>query len=340
MKIMLKTSVASLFFSACLMAAPPPAKPLTWRDLVNHPERWPAEVTVKADQKFQSGKVVRRGTKVSIAEVTLKDATLVADHGFAFGAGPAECDLLEAANAQWASFTPEQRALTLPIVERDMSLWPAKVTITQDCTFGSYVIKAGSVQRLVRVRGNDAALYIPGQNELKVVDVSATDLFARARTLAAMPKADRPGRMAEILDGLMVDAGNRPVPIKAADFYVQYWSASTCPRCAVFTPKFVAHYNEVLAGKENVAFFGSSTDATMPPYFAYVKRSNQPWPILPPENKFAMMALGDLGVIEIPGIIVFDKFGNVIMSTSRMRGAPLPVAEAALAKLDSQLAPK
>jgi len=45
------------------------SKPLTWADLVNHPERWPAEVKLTVQLKFD-GDTLTAGTVVRIDQVT------------------------------------------------------------------------------------------------------------------------------------------------------------------------------------------------------------------------------------------------------------------------------
>jgi len=73
------------------------------------------------------------------------------------------------------------------------------------------------------------------------------------------------------------------------------------------------------------------------------KRSAMPWPTLSPQNKGVVMGavdnVSDSGAMELPGIVVFDKFGNVLLSTGKLRGQPLPNAETALAQLDNVLKP-
>ncbi len=326
-----------LVCSSVVFAAVP--ETLTWRDLVNQPERWPESVRLKIDQNFQREGLLKAGTEVKVYSVNARQAELLAPAGFVFMTNPEDSDLLEAANARWASYTPDQRALTLRSLERDMTLWPGKATITVDQSFGGFVLKAGETHRLMRVENGHAVFWVPGKNGTYQVRASDTDVFARAREIAAIPQEQRPGRMIEVLDGLMVNADGKPVAMEPAEVYVQYLSASTCPRCAYFTPKFVEHYNQVLAGRDRVAFFGSATDATMPPYFAYVKASSMPWPTLPNESKHVLSALGLKGVIQIPGIVVFDKHGNVLLSTNRMTGTPIAAAENALAQLDERLKP-
>jgi hypothetical protein len=329
----------ALLVSAAFAAAPVPEK-LTWNDLINHPERWPDSTKVTANLKFGGNDRVAAGTAVKINGVTPRGAELIAPAGFVFNAAPKDCDLLDAANGAWAKLTPEQRALTPASVEQDKSLWPGQITMTSEADFNSFKLGEGKSFKLLLLRGKDAGLFVPGQEGVQLVDVPMTDLFKRSRDAAAQPRDKRAGRMGELLDGLTVDQDGKPTAVPGgATYYVHYWSASTCPRCAVFTPKLVEHYNKVLAGRKDVVFFGSPTDATMPPYYAYVKQRGMPWPTVPNGPDQIFLRVSETQQIEIPGLIVFDKFGNVLLSTAKMRGEPLPVAEQALAKLDDVLKP-
>lgn len=315
--------------------------PLTWRDLVNRPERWPAEVKLKADMTFSKGEVVKAGTPLKVHNVSSRAAQLLAPQGFVFDVTPADCDLLEAANADWAKLTPEQKALTIQSIQKDKSLWPGKVTITVGANFRTFKLSPGETYRLVTMQGNDLGLFVPGRPGLQLMPVSSTDLFARAREIAATPQAQRQGRVFELLDGLLVDNDGNPVPVQPAEYYVHYISASTCPRCAIFTPKLVDHVKQNFANRKDVLFFGSSTDTEgMKPYFAYAQRTGMPWSTLPDEMEDAIKSSYGLRRIEIPGVIVMDKFGNVLLATPLLRGTPLQAADQALEKLDAAVAPR
>ncbi|MCA9401652.1 MAG: hypothetical protein KC713_08490, partial [Candidatus Omnitrophica bacterium] len=109
--------------SAVYAAAP---QTLTWRDLVNHPERWPAMTKVKNDLQF-SKSTLDKGAEVQVYNVLPNEVELIAPEGFIFAQTPQECTLLEDANLFWSSLTPEQKEVTWQKIVGDRSLWPGKV---------------------------------------------------------------------------------------------------------------------------------------------------------------------------------------------------------------------
>lgn len=316
-------------------AAPtPPARPFTWADLVNHPERWPDTTKVNVSLKFSSG-ALAAGSAVRIETVNATGAQLIAPQGFVFNVKPEHCDLLATANAMWAKLTPEQRDLSPQKLAADPTLWPGKVKILETGSFGSLNVSAGTEWPLVHVKPDELGIVHPQAKEMLMFALNYTDIFAHARELVLLPVEQRPGRMAASLEGVAVDNSGKPAAVPQANYYVFYFAASTCPRCKVFTPKFVAHYNESLANRKDVAFVSWPTDATTPPYLQYARDNNIPWPNLPVERK---NLFANLGVFEIPGILVVDRFGNRLLATNQLPGSPLEAADAALAKLDGVLA--
>ncbi len=308
---------------------------LTWSDLVNHPERWPAETKLSVQLKFKSG-VLLAGTAVHIETVTPAGAQLIAPQGFLFNVDAKNCDLLQTANAMWSKFTPEQQALTPAKLATDLTLWPGKVKLIEAGVFGPIKMAAGTEWPVMHVKPDGVGLAHPKSNEMLIMALNYTDLFARARELVLLPVEKRPGHMAALLDGVTIDANGKPVAVKKANYYVFYFAASTCPRCKVFTPKFIEHYQQTLADRMDVAFVSWPTDATTPPYLAYVRENSIPWPNLPVERK---SLFANLGVFQIPGILVVDRFGNRVLASNTQPGAPLEAADATLAKLAAVLKP-
>lgn len=317
-------------------AAPvPPARPLTWADLVNHPERWPDTTKINVGLKFSSG-ALAAGSAVRIETVTPAGAQLIAPQGFVFNVKPEHCDLLEAANAQWAKFTPEQRDITPQKLAADPTLWSGKVKILEAGQFGSLKVPAGTDWPLTHVKSDELGIAHPQSKEMLMFAFNYTDIFARARDLALLPVEHRPGRMAASLEGVTIDNAGKPAAVPTANYYVFYFAASTCPRCKVFTPKLIDHYQKSLANRKDVAFVSWPTDVTTPPYLQYARDNAIPWPTLPVERK---NLFANLGVFEIPGILVVDRFGNRLLATNQINGQPLEAANTTLAKLNDVLKP-
>jgi hypothetical protein len=280
------------------------------------------------------------GTECRVVGVEAGRAQLLADNS-QFEAPAEYSDLLEAANAAWAKLTPEQRALTPDVVVKDKSLWPGVVTVTEEQNFGTFAIKAGETLPMLFITPQqELALAGKGQKQWAPVPMAITDFFARAREIAAVPKEKRPGRIAALLEGKLVDTDGKPAAGKPAEHYIIYWSGSQCEWCAQYNAKWVTYYKKALADRADVQVVGIGNDRQMPVYYAYAKKNQYTWPILPNENMLLTNALETLGTIQMPGIIVFDKNGTIEASTLRQRGTPLQTADGVVAEIDKLLSTK
>jgi hypothetical protein len=331
--------VCALFTSVAFAAAPVP-ETLAWNDLINHPERWPATVKLTKKIRFSTTDMVEAGTECRVIGVVAGNAQLMVDNS-QFEAPPDFCDLLETANAAWAKLTPEQRALTPDVVIKDKSLWPSQVTVSEMQDFGQFRIKAGETLPMLFITPQqELALFAKGQKQWAPVPIAMTDFFARAREIAATPKEKRTGRIAGLLEGKLVDLDGKPAVAKPAEHYIIYWSGSECQWCKQYNAKWVEYYKNTLADRKDVQVFGVGNDRQMPVYFAYAKKNQYAWPILPNENMLLTSALENLGMIQMPGIIVFDKNGKIEASTLKQRGTPLQTADNVVAQIDKLLAAK
>jgi hypothetical protein len=122
---------------------------------------------------------------------------------------------------------------------------------------------------------------------------------------------------------------------------VIYFAGSTCPRCKIFTPQLVDHFNKTLASRKDVAFVTWPSDETTRQILNYVRQNTIPWPTVPLEkidvlNKEANM-ISRNGTINLPGILVVDRFGTPRLATNKLAGQPLDAANAALARLNTVL---
>lgn len=323
--------------TAVLDAAP--AKPLTWADLVNHPERWPTETKLTTQLRFGTD-TLKAGTPLKIDQVDANGARLIAPQGFAFTAEPKMCDLLQAANALWGTLSPEQKTLTRQAIQQDVSLWPGKVKILDTLNVGNLRIDPGTVLPVVEVKADEVTVMHPRSTGSIVISTQNTDLFSRARELVSVPVDKRPGRMADVLEGATVGVDGSPVALQSARYYVIYFAGSTCPRCKVFTPKLVDHFNKTLANRKDVAFvtMPASDDSTRL-MLNYVRQNMIPWPTIPLEKRDVLnkesITISKDGVINLPGILVVDRFGRPLLATNKIGGQPLDAANSALAQLST-----
>ncbi|MGE0267124.1 MAG: hypothetical protein AB7S78_01530 [Candidatus Omnitrophota bacterium] len=335
-----KTKPAAAASTTNQTAAPAnnaPVPKLTWRDLIGRPERWPEQTTLLVSITVD-GEPLNAGLKMKVYDVTAAEVVLLAPKGYTLTFAANETTLLADANTNWATLTPEQRALTFAIIAQDRSLWPSKVNILEAVSFGRLAFKEGSEVDLVEVRANNkVGVYDPRSSELLLMDAKYTDVFNRASKLAAIPVDERPGVVAEILKGLnTVDANGKPVSVKDAKYYVFYMAASTCGFCHAFTPEFVKHYNQYFAGRDDVAFVVWPWEDTLPPMLAYMKKESMPWPTVPAYQKGRMYFLmNGLGMFQTPGLLVVDKFGKPLVMSSKMPGHPTQKASAVVNQFDS-----
>jgi hypothetical protein len=98
----------------------------------------------------------------------------------------------------------------------------------------------------------------------------------------------------------------------------------------------VAHYKKSLADRKDVMFISWPTEASTAPYLPYARKNGITWTVMPVERK---AGIGNYGLMEIPGILVLDRFGTILLATNKIKGAPMEAAETALTQLNGVLKP-
>ena len=102
-------AVLGLFCGASFGAAVAPPDTLTLRDLVNHPERWPATVTLTRDYRFTSGAVAHQGDKARVLKFDGAQVGLAVGKVM-FRDKPESCGMARGRQlVAWAPLTPAQR---------------------------------------------------------------------------------------------------------------------------------------------------------------------------------------------------------------------------------------
>src|SRR5207249_5286984 len=169
---------------------------LSWADLVDHPERWPAEIKVTVPLRFDRG-ILQAGASVRVYQVTANEVTILTPQEIALDIRPTECDLLKVANRFWAALTPEQRAIDATAVANDASLWPdivkTKISLTFDLVNGqSRRLPAGSQCTLAYYDGKVAVASPVGEDTHLEFKITELDLIERARERMLVDPAKRP----------------------------------------------------------------------------------------------------------------------------------------------------
>lgn len=323
--------------AAAASAAEEPEAPreLRWIDLVNRPECWPAQCTMKVAMDFQGGASIKVGQRVKVDGIKGNEVELsTLDDKTQFAAAPEETDVLAAANAEYAKLTPKQRRLTYESLVHRKELWPYKVKITQ--TFD-----LGPGQRVNA--GDEAIVRDVMRNKINVVstkywvnyDVAppATDIMAQARKFVEDPNG-APSRLVADLEGKLVNSVTGqpdPLPADAQPRYIVFYrGSSTCSITRKFTPQFLKFCDDMKSKQsefEVVYIMTESPEDTG----KFAKEAGFSWRALDYDTAgklaFAGKAIGSL----LPQLIVFDRAGNVLANGTQQ------TAPQALAKLDALL---
>jgi thiol-disulfide isomerase/thioredoxin len=314
-------ALVTLHCAVCTAAAPPDT--LTLQDLVNHPERWPASVTLQRDFKFNSGAVAHQGDKAQIAKFDGSRVYLVAGNNIRFIALPADCALLDAANQAWSALTPAQRAIDPDSLAGDLSLWPLKVKLLTpiNCSFGK--IPAGTEVDLLKVTSKDLGIAFPNSPNRVAIDFGTTDAIDRARALALIDPDKRPSRIAAALEGIMVDSEGKPYRdehLNDKKFFAFYFGANWCAPCHAFSPDFVKFCNDAMPKHPELAVVLMSNDEKPAEMLAYMTEEKFPFPAVPLTELNKSTLLSSYAAKMIPHLIVVDRFGKVLASNDDEQG--------------------
>jgi nucleoredoxin len=316
------TLLAVLFLALTafpVMAAPPST--LTLNDLRNSPERWPAEITVPKDLRFQGGRSVKQGQRVRVIELSGTEVVVNDGKGLVFGLPIAETDLLARANEAWAALTPAQREITAVTLMQDRDLWPLRVRSVDEYELNNgTLLKAGSEYELLSVGRNEVQLFSREHRVSLKASLPATDLIARARALALVPAEQRPSRIAAALRGTLVDAAGQPADpagLEATQVFALYYGASWCGPCRKFSPDLVKFVNRVGPANPRLTVVLMSNDKSDAAMYGYMREEKMPWVAMPLDKVNAQPALTGYVKGGIPHLVVVDRQGKILADSYR-----------------------
>jgi hypothetical protein len=318
--------------TATLPAASPPPDQLTLQDLVNHPERWPATVTLQKDYRLGGAVTLHKGDKEPVQNFDGREVTILINGDTLFNLSPAACGFLDAANAEWSKLTPAQRALDKQTIIADRSLWPEKVALTSTVQFnGGNRLDEGKEYDLSMIEPDQIDLQVPPNEQTYPLDYTNTDIMKRSRELAGMDAAQRPPRIANLLKGQLVDSSGKPVDAgELADkkLFLLYFGGKRCPRCVQTTPLLVSTMTDLQPKHPELQVILCGEDEQTPAMLQYMVDDKITWPALPMETRrhnrvyfFSYTKGGSL----LPELVLVDRAGNVLADSDDHRGHFDPV---------------
>jgi|GEM_PF-353737 Thioredoxin-related protein len=162
-----------------------------WNDLVNRPDRWPPQASLRQEIAFSDGTKFAAGTKVRVTKVMPRQIEVLLPDGSAAELEVDSTDLLEAANRYWATLTPEQRAVDLAAIRKDRTLLPPMVTVHVPLRFPKGELQPGEELSAAEIVNQNLHVWSSTHAQMMAVAPMETDLLFRARALAALPLEER-----------------------------------------------------------------------------------------------------------------------------------------------------
>jgi thiol-disulfide isomerase/thioredoxin len=312
--------LAGLGWPTLCVAAP---ASLTLPDLVNRPDRWPAEVTVTRDFIFNASAAVHTGDKAKVVQFDGTKVLLIAANNIRFTATPSDAGLLAAANQAWSALTPAQREIAPDTLAADPSLWPIRLKIISPiiCNWGK--LPPGTEVALNSVSTKGLEIGWPNSPNRLNISFDSTDIFDRSRRLVLLDRPERPSRLAAALHGLLVDSDGKPFDessLAGKQIFALYFGAGWCAPCHAFSPDLVKYLTTAWPRHPELAVVFMSNDKQVAPMLEYMKEEKMVFPAVPPGVLVQSPFLMKFAAQMIPQLIIVDRFGNVLASNDDHRG--------------------
>lgn len=313
------------------------AKELRWVELVNRPEFWPAQCTIKQTLEFDRGITIKAGQKVKVDELTMKAIELsTLDDKTQFDAAPEQTDVLAVANATYATLTSKQRELSYASLAYRRELWPYRVKLTQTFDLGrGERVQPGD--EAILLKAERAKLFLLSEKFGARYEVApqATDLLAQARKFVE-DKNGAPARLVAELDGKLINSVTGkpdPLPADIRPRYIVYFrGASWCPITRKFAPTLIKYYNDTKPKHPEfeIVYIMTETPADTG---KFAKELGFSWRAVEYTTTAKMPVAGSSKPFSdlVPQLVVMDATGKVLANGIQ------DTAPAALTQLDALL---
>lgn len=321
--------ILSLILTGGLLAATAFAQELTWQELVQHPEMWPAQCKLTHSFDFQSGAKVNAGDTVDVLEIHPKQVTVGTTSGknFAFDVKPDDTDVLKAAREAYAKLTPEQRALTYQTIYQDKAIWPHCLTLKSSFNLsGGHRVDKGDqvIFRGLHGRQLEVALFsvgsgfdaIPDETDFEV-NPQDTDLMEQARKFVGLP-GHAPSRLIAQLQPMLINPTTGESVRLNTNSLPRYLAfvraANFCPMSRRFLPKLVKFCDEMKPKHPDFEVVYLSCDQNKPDMEAFAKKAGFSWPTVTYKQTSYIDIIRPHLQVLMPQFTVTDLRGKVLVS--------------------------
>lgn len=297
------------------------AADLTFKDLLRQPELRPAKCMLKETLSFQSGMTLRAGQKFEVLELNAPDIVVVSIGRSNFELFAKQTDIVEAANAEWNKFTPEQKALTVAEVLKRRDLWSYRLKVKDTFDVGRERVNKGDTVYLMGVENGKLRVVPKSMSQNFDLAPEDTDILEQARVHLANGGA--PGILAEELQGRLInqltDQSYNLDMKKLPKYFVIYSAARWCPYTQKFTPQLLSFYQTMKAKGADFEVIYVPQEKSYAELQTYAKEMSFPWPVLkfPQKNKIVVTAMMISGQ-STPALQVADRYGNIIINNNDM----------------------
>ena len=315
---MKKTS--AILLTASLLSLTAAAQQLTWPQLVQHPEMWPAQCHLKHGFEFQSGAKVKAGDTVDVLEIQARQVTVGTTTGrsFAFDVKPEDTDLLAAAQAAYAQLTVKQRALTYDEIFKDQTLWPYQLTLKESFKLSNgHQVNKGDQVIFKGIQGRQLEVGAVKYGTWFEVNPQDTDLMEQARKFVELPDRAPSRVMAELQPYLINSTTAQPDPLNTntPPRYLAFIRAAYfCPMSQRFMPALTKFYQDMKPKHPDFEVIYLSCDQQIPAMEKFAKDVGFSWPTVTYQKSgYLSLVVPHLQSL-MPQFTVMDRRGNVLIS--------------------------
>jgi hypothetical protein len=309
-----------LILTAGLLVVTASAQELSWSQLLQHPELWPAQCHLKKAFDFQSGASVEAGAIVDVLEIHAKQVEVgtTTGKGFAFDVNPEDTDVLEMTRAVYAKLTPKQRALTYAKIFQDRNLWPYRLTLKDTLDLGSgRRVSKGDPVIWRGLKGDRLTVGSEKYDTQFEVDPQETDLMEQARKYIERPDGAPSRMVVELQPNLINAATGQPDPLNTNSlprYFAFIRAANFCPMSQRFMLQLVKFYDDMKLKHPDFEVIYLSCDGKLPAMEKFAQDNGFSWPTVTYQRSGYLFELIPHFQPLMPQFTVMDQRGEVLIT--------------------------